>query len=115
MKTFPPIFAALLAASASAFAGPCVALDYQEMKDMSTGELIKEACKANQSGSSSFDISMKYPSTSESAQDAMRDHEQCSGQVDRMLRVLAAKGVTEKLYKLCEQQASGRTFEAQAK
>jgi hypothetical protein len=114
MKTLAPLFAVLLAASAPAFAGPCVALDYQEMKDMSADELAKEACKANKASSDSFDESIKYPSLSAASSEAMRDSEQCSGQVDRMLRILKSKGITEKLYVICEQQAKGKTIIAPA-
>lgn len=108
MKTIAPLFAVLLAASAPAFAGPCVALDYQEMKDMPVNDLVAEACKANKAGSESFEESIKYPSLSKASTEAMREHEQCSGQVDRMLRILKSKGITEKLYALCEQQAHGQ-------
>lgn len=93
------------AACAPAFAGPCVALDYQEMKDMSPDELVKEACKANATASANFDYSLATPSLSSASQEAMRDHEQCSGQVDRIRRLLKSKGVAEKLYELCAKQA----------
>jgi len=106
--------ALLCAVAAPAFAGPCVALDYQEMKDMSTNDLVKEACKARTNWKSSFDESIASPSLSRSAQEARRDYEQCSGQMDRMVRILSSKGVTDKLYALCEQQAAGKTITAPA-
>lgn len=95
--------------SASAFAGPCVALDYQEMKDMSASELLQETCKANKISMENLDYSIGNPSLSKASQDAMRDHEQCAGQVDRMKRLLKSKGIEGKLYELCAQQAQGGT------
>jgi hypothetical protein len=112
MMKLIPVFAVLCALSAPAFAGPCVALEYQEMKDMSANDLVTEACKSNKTGTSRFDESITYPSTSEAAQEAIRDYQQCSGQVDRMLRILKSKGVAEKLYLMCEQQAAGQIIKA---
>jgi hypothetical protein len=114
MKKLIPVFALLCAFSAPAFAGPCVALDYQEMKDMSVNELVKEACKANANWSRSFDDAIASPSLSRAAQESTRDYEQCSGQIDRMVRILNSRGVTEKLHKLCEQQAAGQPIQAPA-
>ncbi|AWL04255.1 hypothetical protein ACFOHT_10000 [Massilia oculi] len=98
--------AALSAISSATFASPCVALDYQEMKDMSVEELALEACKASASAVSSFEKNMEnlgrrgpkpYP-------DAQADFDQCMGQSARMERVLAAKGVPkEKIPAVCEQ------------
>jgi len=105
-----PAFALLGAFAMPAFASPCVALDYQEMKDMSTNDLVKEACKTNATSMSNLDESIASQSLSRARQEAMRDHEQCSGQVDRMLRILKSKGVGEKLYVMCEQQARGQTI-----
>lgn len=101
----------LAALAAPALAGPCVSLDYQEMKDMSVDELVKEACKTNEISTQNLHDSIAAPSLSRAADEAIRDQEQCSGQVDRMLRILKSKGVTEKLYKLCEQQAQGHKIE----
>jgi hypothetical protein len=95
-----------------ALAGPCAPLEYQEMKDMTVNDLIKEACRANSAAADDFDLATKYQSTSAAAREASRDNEQCSGQVDRMLRIIASKGVSEKLYKLCEQQAQGKIIVA---
>jgi hypothetical protein len=39
---------------------------------------------------------------------------QCSGQIDRMVRVLSSKGVTDRLYDLCAQQAAGQPIKAPA-
>ena len=114
MKTIAPLFVILLAASAPAFATPCIALDYQEMKDMTVNDLVGEACKANKAGSDSFDESIKYPSLSKASSEAMHAYEQCSGQVDRMIRILKSKGITEKLYALCERQAQGQIITAPA-
>jgi hypothetical protein len=111
MKTILFLCSAIFLAP-TAFAGPCVALDYQEMKDMSVNDLVKEACKTNLTATENFSLSLKYPSTSAAAREASRDNEQCSGQVDRMMRILETKGVTEKFYKLCEQQAQGKVIVA---
>lgn len=100
------LFVLAMCAAAQASAGPCVTLDYQEMKDMSTEELIAEACKANQISIENFDKGLanlsgrhgpEYPNTKENFQ-------QCQGEVDRMLRVLRAKGMQEKIVNLCKQR-----------
>jgi hypothetical protein len=114
MKKLAPVFAILCTLSAPALAGPCVALEYQEMKDMSVNDLVKEACKANATGKRNFDDSIANPSISAAAQEAMRDYEQCSGQIDRMLRILKSRGITEKLYVMCDQQAAGQAIKAPA-
>jgi hypothetical protein len=108
MKTQLTAFALLTAIAIPAFAGPCAALDYQEMKDMSVDELVKEACKANKIGISKLEKSMKNRSDLAASLDSMSDHQQCSGEIDRMLRILKSKGATEKLYVMCEQQAQGK-------
>lgn len=81
---------------------------------MSVNDLVEEACKANKVGSDSFDESIRLPSLSRASSEAMREYEQCSGQVDRMLRILKSKGITEKLYALCERQAQGQIITAPA-
>ena len=105
--------ALLCAIAAPAIAGPCVALDYQEMKDMSVNGLAKEACKAraiNENNSQQVLANLDATRVSEPFPDAQTNRGQCNGQIDRMVRVLASKGVTEKLYALCEQQASGKVI-----
>jgi len=105
------------AVAAPAFAGPCVALDYQEMKDMSANDLAKEACKArsiNEDNSKQTLANLDATRVSKPFPNASENQSQCSGQIDRMMRILSSKGVTEKLYALCEQQARGLTITAPA-
>ena len=101
------LFVLAMCAAAKASAGPCVTLDYQEMKDMSKEELIAEACRANKISMENFENGLanlsvrqgpqQYPNTNENFQ-------QCQGEVDRMLRALRTKGVQEKLVNLCKQR-----------
>ena len=107
--------AVLAVLSAPVFAGPCVALDYQEMKDMSVNDLVMAACKANGANENNFNQSMLNIETRRGPKpfpDAERDYDVCQGQIDRMTRVLNSKGVAEKLPVLCKQQAAGQTITA---
>ena len=96
--------AALL--SVPVMAGTCVALDYQEMKDMSADELTVEVCKAHASANESLSEGIEnlgrrgpkpYPN-------ADTEFEQCMGQITRIERVLESKGVLKaSIQALCEQ------------
>jgi len=98
MKTLATLFAVLITASAPVFAGPCVALDYQEMKDMSTDELLKEACSARSELSRALDETISnldsiggrltFPN-------AQENFDQCNGQITRIDRVLTSKGMSK--------------------
>lgn len=112
-----PALALLGAFAAPAFAGPCVALDYQEMKDMPVKDLVKEACKVRRAISSNLDdgIANIGSRPSERPNPTAHDNfEQCMGQSSRIKRVLQTKGVTGEIADLCEQQAAGKTITAPA-
>ena len=114
MKTIAPLVAILLAVSAPAFAGPCVVLDYQEMKDMTVNDLVKEACKTNKTKYDNFDKSISLPTLSPAWREADRDFDRCKGQLERMERILSSKGLEGKLADLCERQAQGQIITAPA-
>ena len=79
-----------------AAAGPCVALDYQEMKDMSAEELIAERCKAGAALVEAFDEGIQNIGRGpKSFPNAQENFDECTGQIARMDRVLASKGVTK--------------------
>lgn len=99
------VLAALASLAVPAFAGPCVALDYQEMKDMSADQLAKEYCKLNDVLSENMDQTManldtRYgPKPYPNAQD---NFDQCHGQIERVERVLESKGMQrESAIKVC--------------
>jgi hypothetical protein len=117
MKKLVPVFAFLLACATPAFAGPCVALEYQEMKDMSADELAAAACKAREANKENFNEAMTNIDTRRGPKpypNAESNQDQCNGQIERILRILKAKGVSEKLHELCAQQAAGQTITAPA-
>jgi hypothetical protein len=119
MKTIAPLLAVLLAASAPALAGPCVALDYQEMKDMSADELAKAYCKAGESRMASMDDVMANLRASEGPKPYPNAHDnfdQCTGQLERIERVLSSKGIGKEAMKtLCTRLAAGETIQTPAK
>jgi hypothetical protein len=88
-----PLLAVL---AAPAFAGPCVVLDYQEMKDMTVDDLAKENCKLWDALSANMDDTMSNlragngPKPFPTAHD---NFDQCRGQVDRVERILLSKGM----------------------
>jgi hypothetical protein len=100
---------AFILLSIPALAGTCVALDYQEMKDMSTVDVTVEACKARKAAGEYLDQTIEniggrgpkpYPN-------AQADFDQCMGQVTRIERVLESKGVPkESVPELCKQAAA---------
>ena len=81
-----------------AFAG-CVALDYQEMKDMKTDDLIAEWCTVRKTVNANYDAgvaamgSRQRQSEKAASQD---EFDQCIGQAKRIARVLESKGVPTK-------------------
>jgi len=101
------LFVLAMCAAAQTSAGPCVTLDYQEMKDMSTEELIAEACRANRISIENFEKGVENLSTRQGPEqfpNTKENFQQCQGEVDRMLRALRTKGVQEKLVDLCKQR-----------
>jgi hypothetical protein len=98
-----PLLAAL---AAPAFAGRCVALDYQEMKDMSADQLLDEACKARVSGAQSYDekkLNLDARGGRQPFPNAQENFDQCIGQISRIDRVLESKGLTkEKVIDVCQ-------------
>ena len=115
MKKLLPAFIILIVLNAPAFAGPCVALDYQEMKDMSINELVKETCSAeanNDGNDRQVLANLDATRVAKPFPNAEQNREQCAGQIDRMLRILKSRGISEKLYKLCKQQAAGQIITA---
>lgn len=100
------------AVCAPTFAGPCVALEYQEMKDMSADELVREACKARDiNNDNSKQAIENLGSARKPFPDAEDNQTQCNGQIDRMLRIIKSKGVDGKLYEWCAQQAKGQAIQ----
>jgi hypothetical protein len=100
------------ACAVPAIAGPCVALDYQEMKDMSADQLTVEACKARDIRRQSLDesIATHDPRVASSASD---NFEQCTGQIERIERVLTSKGISKDAMKdPCTKQAHGKMIAA---
>jgi len=94
------------AIAAPAFAGPCVALDYQEMKDMTVDELATAVCKAREARRQSLDdaIATRDERNASSTHD---NFDQCTGQIERVERVLTSKGVSKDAMKaLCSKQAT---------
>ena len=101
--------ALLIAAGCTpAFAGPCVALDYQEMKDMSADDLVREACKARDINNDNSKQAIENLGMARKPFPGAEDNQtQCNGQIDRMLRIIKSKGVDGKLYEWCAQQTQG--------
>jgi hypothetical protein len=88
-----PLLAAL---AAPAFAGPCVALDYQEMKDMPADELVKEACKARAALDQNYnenELNLNTRSGPKPFPNAQDNFDMCAGQITRIDRVLESKGM----------------------
>jgi hypothetical protein len=81
-----------------AFAG-CVALEYQEMKDMKAEELIAEWCTVRQTVNENTSAgigaigSRQRPADKAASQD---EFDQCIGQAKRIARVLESKGIPTK-------------------
>jgi hypothetical protein len=100
---------AFILLSMPALAGTCVALDYQEMKDMSAEEVTMEACKVQKAAGEYLEQTIEniggrgpkpYPN-------AQADFDQCMGQATRIERVLESKGVPKaSLPELCKQAAA---------
>jgi hypothetical protein len=77
----------------------CVALDYQEMKDMKADELVEAWCDVrhalNQNVTDSIDaLSRKRPASD--AATSQDQFDQCMGQAKRIERVLGTKGIAQK-------------------
>lgn len=113
MKNIALALVLLSAVSAPALAGSCVVLEYQEMKDMSTEELLKQACAARMAGSQSMDEKIKNLDAGAGRlpfPNAQQNFDQCVGQIDRIDRVLAAKGMSkEAVIAACQGRAGSNT------
>jgi len=111
MKIIPSALILSCALSAPAFAGPCVALDYQEMKDMSADELAKAYCRASESRMASMDDVLANLRASDGRKPFPNAHDnfdQCTGQLERIERVLPTKGIGKEAMKtLCTRLAAG--------
>jgi hypothetical protein len=98
--------------AAPAFAGACIVLDYQEMKEMPTEELVSEACTAREALSESLSESIDNIGRRREAQanpSSQDNFDQCSGQIARIDRVLIGKGLTKGLINsTCRIQVSER-------
>lgn len=97
----------LYAASMSAQAGPCAALDDQKMKDMSADQLAAETCKASKLNEENYDQVMLNLDARQGAvphPNAQDNFDQCEAQIDRMLRALRAKEVHKKVSDLCKRE-----------
>jgi hypothetical protein len=93
MKT--TILTALLLSAASANAGQCVALDYQEMKEMSLADLSIEYCRAHAEASKNLtdgisDLNRPRAKAPSGADD---NFDGCMNQIKRIERLLAQKGI----------------------
>ena len=119
MKTVISAIALSCALSTPAHAGPCAALDYQEMKDMSTDELAKAYCKASESRMASMDDVLANLRASDGPKPFPNAHDnfdQCTGQLERIERVLPSKGIgKEGMKTLCTRLAAGEPVKAPAK
>jgi hypothetical protein len=117
-KSFSSL-AILCSLAAPAFAGPCVALDYQEMKDMSADELAKAYCRASESRMASMDDIMTNLHASDGPKPFPNAHDnfdQCTGQLERIERVLSSKGIGKDATKtLCTRLAAGEPVQAAVK
>lgn len=106
MKKLIPVFAVLCTLAAPALAGPCVALDYQEMKDMSADELIKEACNVRWSISQNLKDEINNVGSDPGrapSPNASDNFQQCMGQAGRIERVLESKGMSKTaVSEICE-------------
>jgi len=106
------LLVSLLTTTLPALAGPCAALDYQEMKDMSAEQLTKVACDYREKMSESMDESMSNLNVSRGARpfpNANENFDQCSGQIDRVDRVLESKGMSKDvIMQTCRGQAADR-------
>lgn len=105
------LFAFALAAGAAcvpAVAGPCVVLDYQEMKDMSIDDLTRAYCTAGKTRRANMDdvlSNLRATGGQKPFPAASDNFEQCTGQLERIERVLASKGVLKDAMKsICTQQ-----------
>lgn len=109
LKTLALLFC--LPLSNLAWGGTCVALDYQEMKDISKEDLTKEYCKASstmklntlgaKAATLMADVQRKTGEI-RAAKDNEAENEkyiaensQCEAQIERMKRVLTQKGVED--------------------
>lgn len=105
--------ALLCAVAAPAIAGPCVALDYQEMKDMSADELLNEACNARLALGRSLDETITNLGARDGAPtfpNAQESFDQCAGQITRIDRVLASKGLTkEAVIEACQKKKTSKS------
>lgn len=84
-----------LSVSSGAWASSCTGLDYQEMKEMSAGELTKEYCELVSSKSNVIDtiVDLATSDGSDAAtQAAYAESAKCEGQIRRLLRVAEQKG-----------------------
>lgn len=83
----------------------CVALDYQEMKDMKADDLVNEWCEVRLALGKNMDESIEGIGhrSSDSAKAARQNEfDQCMGQSSRIARVLESKGIPKQdLLKMC--------------
>lgn len=81
-----------------AWAGPCVSLDYQEMKEMPFADLKTEFCKAENEWIKNLEQAIENIGQRRSSKpDAQNQLEQCKSQRDRMERVLRQRDATQSL------------------
>ncbi len=86
--------ALLIGTTLPAIAGSCVALDYQEIKEMAEEDLQKELCKVTVSIDANFkDLLGPLGTRPGDHQRLVGLIENCVSQRDRITRVLAQKGV----------------------
>lgn len=97
MKTFlAALGLAFVALPASA---GCVALDYQEMKDMKATELVDAWCEVRQAVNQNVSDGIEALGGKRPAADGATrqdQFDQCIGQAKRIERVLETKGVAQK-------------------
>lgn len=87
---------AAVGVSASASAATCVALEYQEMRDMDATSLTREYCATRRALLENLDDGIAdLGRRSKWHPNSGADHDQCKGQIERIMRVLAQKGIEE--------------------
>ena len=92
MQKYAALFFALAVDSAAAQS--CAVLDYQEMKEMSQGDLIREACSARNLANQSYQKGIGILSSRQiDVSAAQSSFDQCLGQLRRIERALETKGV----------------------
>ncbi|WP_314435506.1 hypothetical protein [Massilia timonae] len=98
IKHLAPALLVALMAVQHATASSCAALDYQEMKDMPTVELLSESCEIGSAIAKNLDEGMAaIGRSSQPSSRAIRqtNFDNCIAQARRVDRILETKGITK--------------------